>query len=444
VKLDVRLIVPGSAVGTILLAEEGELPSSAIEGDEDEATVVAVTAYLRDVIGLRVPVLETHPRGSGVATGDAIPTLAMTEAAPRAWEPPPGLAFGPIPAMCDGLPDALVPRAEELLAELRTGAQPPALRPRWSRSGWQARASGWMIAASAAAGRPLVSEPTPFYLRGISALLRAETTTGGAFLKAVFPPFHAEPVVTRLLAERVPSSVPVVLAIEADEGWLLIEDFAAPLVGEMPAAQRTVGLVAGARALVELQQMVSDDLEAFVSAGCPLRPIREVPALLDAAIGPDGMAIVDESVPPERRDRAVAATRRAVEHVAGLGFPTTVVHGDFHPGNVALVGDRAVIIDWSDAAIGDPLVDLITWLSWSKDEPDQQRDATDAWIDAWGDATEAAAVRAAIDDILLVGAAYQVISYDGIIGAVEPATRYTLADGGTGFLERLEGLIDRP
>jgi Ser/Thr protein kinase RdoA (MazF antagonist) len=168
-----------------------------------------------------------------------------------------------------------------------------------------------------------------------------------------------------------------------------------------------------------------------------------MPALLDAAIGPDGIALGAETLAPERRDRAVAATLTAVERVAGLGFPTTLAHGDFHPGNVMLVGDRAVIIDWSDAAIGNPLVDLITWLSWSKDEPDQEQVATDAWIGAWADGTgiDAAAVRDAIDDILLIGAAYQVISYDGILAALEPATRYTLADGATGFLERLEGLI---
>ena len=56
-KLDLRLIIPGSAVGTILLTDGNLLPSAAIEGDQDEATVVAATAYLRDVMGLRTPVL---------------------------------------------------------------------------------------------------------------------------------------------------------------------------------------------------------------------------------------------------------------------------------------------------------------------------------------------------------------------------------------------------
>ena len=37
------------------------------------------------------------------------------------------------------------------------------------------------------------------------------------------------------------------------------------------------------------------------------------------------------------------------------------------------VGDRVVIIDWSDAALASPVIDLVTWLAWSKGEPDQQQ-----------------------------------------------------------------------
>ena len=442
-QLNLRLIVPGQLAGTILLTTDGALPAATVDGDEDEAAVVAVTANLREVLGLRVPVLETHPRWADVPKGDPIPTLVLTETAPNGWAPPPSNTFGPIPSGLVGVPAVVVPRVMELLGELRTGAPPPLLRPRWARSGWHARASGWMIAASAAAGRPLTSEPTPFYLRGISALFRGRTAVGDIFLKAVFPPFHAEPGVTRLLAERFPGSVPRVLAIEADEGWLIVEDVAAPWVGNLPAEQRVVGLSVGARAIVDLQRAVATDLDAFVTAGCPLRPLTEVPELLDAALGPEGMAIVDEDVSAERRERAVAATRRAVERVAALGFPTSVVHGDFHAGNAALVGDRVVIIDWSDAAIGNPLIDLVTWLSLSKDEPEQLQVATDAWIDAWADPTDPTAVRDALDDILIVGAAYQIVSYDGIIRALEPATRYTMRDGASEYLARLEATLDR-
>jgi hypothetical protein len=422
----------------VLLGLDGALPTAHVDGDPDEATVVAATAYLRDELAFPAPIVETHPQSEGVPDGEPIPTLVLTEPAPIGWAPPSGHVFGAPSAVDASLPASLVPRATELLAEIASGSPPPELRPRWARPGWHARASAWMTAALEAAGQPLLEPPLPFYLRGISALLRGRTARGDVFLKAVFPLFHPEPVVTRLLAGRFPMSVPRVHAIEAHEGWLIVADVAAPLVGDLAAGEKATALAAGARAIVATQRSLEGDLNAFVAAGCPIRPMADLAAALDAAIGPDGVAHVEGSVSDDRRARAVAATRAAVERVAALGFPTSIVHGDFHPGNAALVGDRAVIIDWSDAAIGNPAVDLVTWLSWSKDEPDDRAAAADAWIEAWAGSTDPVAVRAALDDILVVGAAYQVVSYDGIVRALEPLTRYTMAGGARHFLEQLE------
>lgn len=441
-KLDLRFIIPGPTSGTVLLDAEGRLPAKSAEGDADEATVVAATACLHERFALPTPILETHPKWEGVPDGEPIPTLVMTEPVAPDWTPPDGLAFALIPGSTDGLPEVLAPRAAELLGELQTGSEPPSLRPRWSRRGWHARASAWMTSALAAVDRPLLEAPRPFYLRGISALLRGRTAAGDVFLKAVFPPFHPEPVVSQLLAERFPTLVPQVLAIEPDEGWLIVEDVAAPWIFDLPSEAKAAGLAAGAWALVAIQSALADDLDAFVAAGCPSRPLDDLAAGVDAALGPAGVSHAEGSVLPERRERAVTATRSAVARVAALGFPTTIVHGDFHAGNAAIADDRAVIIDWSDAALANPAIDLVTWLSWSKDQPDEQRVAMDAWIEAWVGAplgpTDPAAVHAAVDDILVVGAAYQMVSYDGILRALEPATRYTLTDGAAGFLKELE------
>jgi hypothetical protein len=377
-----------------------------------------------------------------VPKGDPIPTLVLTEPAATSWQPPGGLRFGPIPPDLDGLPAALASRAATHLEELRTGAATPPLRPRWARRGWQARATGWMIAASAVAGRPLTAEPTPFFLRGISALLRGETAADGVFLKAVFPPFHAEPAMTDLLASRFPDTLPRVLGIEPDEGWLLVADVGAPWIGGLPETERTEGLRIGARALVAIQQAMTDEIDKVAAAGAPRRSLAGVPDALESALGPGGVAMPGSDVTRERRERAVAATKEAVDRVERLGFPETIVHGDFHAGNAALVdGNRAVIIDWSDAAIGNPAIDLVTWLAWSRDHPEQLEAATDAWVEAWAGWIGAADIRAHLSDILVAGAAYQIVSYDGILRALEPATRYTIADEAIHFFERLEAAM---
>jgi hypothetical protein len=446
VKLDLWFLVPGPSDGTILLDADGGLPTVQVDGSETEAAVIAVAAFLRDAWSLGAPVLETHPKWKEVAEGEPIPTLVLTEPARADWTPPAGLGFEPIPTTPGHVPLPIQPRADELLAELRSNAPPPELRPRWMRRGWFDRASTWMRAATTDAGRSLTGEPRPFFLRGISALLRAPTDGPDLFLKAVFPPFHAEPVLTRHLAERFPDSVPTIVAVEPHEGWLIVEDIGSAWVGDVPEADRPEALGRGARALVMIQRAIARDDGAqrtLLDAGAPHRPLADLGASVAAAIGPDGFGVGDGGIEPERARRVTKAVAVAVARVESVGLPESVVHGDFHSGNAALVGDRIVIIDWSDAAISNPAIDLVTWIAWSGDRTNEVAAATDAWVDAWSGVVDGDALRAVIDDVLIVGAAYQIVSYDGIRRNLEPATRYTMTGGGDHFLKTLEAILDR-
>ena len=445
-RLDVHLIVPGPTLGTVLLAPDETLPAFVADGDADEAAIVPIDAVLRQSWRFGAPVLETHPQWRGVPEGEPIPVLTTTDRAPASWTPPDGLMFGPLPDELDGLPASLQARAREWLAELASGAPTPPLRPRWSRPGWHARAASWMTTAADRAGRPLTDEPRPFYLRGISALLRAPTATGDLFLKAVFPPFHAEPVLTKLLAERFPAHLPPVVAIEPDEGWLLVGDIEATLISELPKGDRANALAIGARAIVEVQSVLAarpGDLAILTAAGAPHRPLGDLALAFATSVGSDVLVTADDQFDVLRQERATAAVERAVPRVESLGLPVTVVHGDFHSGNAALVDGRGVIIDWSDAALGNPAVDLVTWISWSQGDIGEIGPAVHAWIDAWSGAVDPVALRNFLDDILVVGAAYQVVSYDGIVRALEPATRYTMAGGAGHFLKEIETVIER-
>lgn len=48
----------------------------------------------------------------------------------------------------------------------------------------------------------------------------------------------------------------------------------------------------------------------------------------------------------------------AVETLDGLPEGNALCHGDFHPGNVLMAGKAPVIIDWTNAARGDPSADV--------------------------------------------------------------------------------------
>lgn len=73
----------------------------------------------------------------------------------------------------------------------------------------------------------------------------------------------------------------------------------------------------------------------------------------------------------ERRLPGDAPAQRLVDAVADLaaqlstaGLPTTLVHGDFHPGNWRSDGAGQQILDWGDAYVGHPAADIRRLVEW--------------------------------------------------------------------------------
>jgi aminoglycoside phosphotransferase (APT) family kinase protein len=54
----------------------------------------------------------------------------------------------------------------------------------------------------------------------------------------------------------------------------------------------------------------------------------------------------------DRPDLATALQRAEVLSVGALAGPQVICHGDFHPLNVMVDGERASVIDWTDAGLG--------------------------------------------------------------------------------------------
>ena len=62
---------------------------------------------------------------------------------------------------------------------------------------------------------------------------------------------------------------------------------------------------------------------------------------------------------------------------------------------------------------------------------------------AWSDVVPAKRLTGRLRQVTALGAAYQVVSYVGILRALEPATRPTLMDGALGFAKVLDQSIGR-
>ncbi|HET6987459.1 MAG TPA: aminoglycoside phosphotransferase family protein [Kribbella sp.] len=284
------------------------------------------------------------------------------------------------------------------------------LRPQWSHPGWFARASSWIVDQMAAARLPVVAAPRQHQLWGISVVLRASSADGDVFFKCSAEAFRHEAVATQALAGMMPELVPEVIAVDGARGWMLMRDLGAAELGDQDESLWFEGVVAHAG----IQQLWLGRSEELVALGLPNRSLTDLAAQVGAMTQDSALL---GRMPPDLRERWLATAPMLIESCRRLdkiGPGPTLVHGDFHPWNVAFGPATTRVFDWTDAALSHPFVDLATYVFRSQDVSVRQG-LVDAYVDAWSTMGSEASLRDAAALGLVVGALYQVQSYRALL-----------------------------
>jgi hypothetical protein len=293
-----------------------------------------------------------------------------------------------------------------------TAAHP--LRMPWAQPGGPTESLAWATRELAALGRTVTGH-RQIRTWNLSAVHRIETDQGPVWLKEV-PPFMAhESAVLRWLDRP---TTPVLLAAAAHR----------MLLADIPGTDRYDA------SMTERRQMLADLLAIQTDALGRLPELHGVPT----ETGDDFRARAEAALPrwlelvsPD--DRPVLAelvsglsTRFAA--VADCGVPDTLVHGDFHPGNVRSTdGTRPVIIDWGDARIGHPAIDLLRIRD--TDRGDGPEQLTEQWCAHWRRTAPGSDPERAIELIEPVGGLRDALIYGMFLRSIEPTEHpYHLAD----------------
>ena len=315
----------------------------------------------------------------------------------------------------------------------------PALRASWMRRGWWREATDWVDARLAEAGRYRTGDLEPKEHWGVSAVARVPANGGALWLKAVAPRFRREPPVLAVLASGLPGRVPAVFAAQDGPGGarFLLED-AGPVPDEVAEGDR----VRLAGLLADLQVKTLDVLPRLRAAGCADRSPAALCAGL-ARVAEDGFEL--DLLTTTDRVNLRNQIPRLTQQLLGLAeatLPEVLVHGDFHPWNVARPPAwslaEAVVIDWTDAAIGPAGIDLGTLLPRSADDQAQAavlRSYASVWADELGTSLDAA--EAAVTATRPAAHVLQALAYDEILRQVEPSARWPLSGVMAGHLRAL-------
>ncbi|WP_035352143.1 phosphotransferase [Edaphobacter aggregans] len=183
------------------------------------------------------------------------------------------------------------------------------------------------------------------------------------WLKATGAPNTHEIRVTSLLSKLCRGYAPEVVAERpAWNAWLMCHD-GDNIAALAPDASSVARMMEGAvESLAELQiRTVGAELD-LLEAGALDHRTRVLRADAEALF-----AYVDEAmgfqtstkvarIEPKRLRELQNLFEDACSYMEDLGLSDTVLHGDMNLGNVLIVGERCVFIDWCEAYVGNPLV----------------------------------------------------------------------------------------
>lgn len=276
----------------------------------------------------------------------------------------------------------------------------------YARPGGPSADLAWADAVLVDRGTPRTAPAAQVRTWNLSSIWRLPTGEGPAWLKVV-PPFFAHE--GAVLARLPPGLGPPLLA--ADGGRLLMAEVAgedqyeAPLPELLRMVDLLVGLQAGWVGRVEeLLALGLPDWRHAALSELAAETVRRTADQLDGAAR-------------SRLDVLVDCLPERFAAIAACGIPDTLVHGDFHPGNVHGTGSALVLLDWGDCGVGHPLLDQAAFLD-RRTEMDRRKIRAE-WTRLWRAAAPGSDPDRAATLIEPVAALRQAVVYRSFLDNIE-------------------------
>lgn len=281
------------------------------------------------------------------------------------------------------------------------------LRQAWARPGGPSELLAWAEDRLSRQGVAVTEPAGQIKSWNLSALWRLSTTKGVVWLKCVPDFFGHEgavidavgpPLAPRLLAFE--SGRILMAEIDGEDHHDATGDVLLPMIDLLTAEQaRWVGR--------------TDELSTL---GLPDRRLGTIPPRIRQV----AETYADQLTAPERR-HLTALVDELPQRMAALddcGIPDTLVHGDFHPGNVRGTPGHYVILDWGDSAVGHPLTDELAFTR--RLGPADRAAASRRFAQAWRALVPGCDTDRAVELLAPVTALIAATQYADFVAAIEP------------------------
>lgn len=304
----------------------------------------------------------------------------------------------------------------------------------WASDDWRHAALKWVDAQLAERRQKRTPRiPPQPRLRPWSTLLVIDTEDGARYwFKAGLPELAPEGEILRWLGKVAPDAIARPIAIDHENRWSLTPDLGRSMrdaghgsdISTLSSLLRSYARLQ--RASIGVTAQLAD---AGVSTLTPQDVARQIRAM---------------RVPAEIAQRVRDAARRLED----VGLPHTIQHGDLHPGNVFITNPApasfsAIIADWNDASIGNPLASLLAplrqiraALPGAEGEKAAER-LMRAYLSTWSEHARSSALKAAVPDALLIARSTELIIWRKALARATHDERVQWGRHGTRTLQEM-------
>lgn len=305
------------------------------------------------------------------------------------------------------------------------------LRQQWARPGGPQADLAWAEWVLSDRETPLSAAPVQVRTWNLCSLWRLPTGDGAAWLKVV-PPFFAH---EGAMLERLQSNV-VPRVIATDGPRMLLHEIA----GEDQYFAPLGRLMRMVPLLVGVQVQWADRVAELLAMDLPDWRHPSLAAMAEQAVARTGDQLEAETL--AKLVGLIAGLDDRFAAVEGCGIPDSLVHGDFHPGNVRGDDERLVLLDWGDCGVGHPLLDQAAFVE--RLSPTDRTAVQSLWADLWRDAVPGSDPGRAAQLLEPVAALRQAVIYDMFLAAIEPDERVYHATDPAAWLQRAAEISTRP
>jgi hypothetical protein len=298
----------------------------------------------------------------------------------------------------------------------------------WTDPAWLRQATSWIRSHATVSGA--IAQP---HVRWWSTVLAVPTPEGLLWFKAAAPVHAFEPGLVELLGRVAPGSVPELVALDRDRGWMLMRDAGERLREQMHAREDLSRWAEVLPRYAELQLAVVPCRDDLFAVGVPDQTLAVLPELLERLLADQELLVSGpDTLSPEEYERVLERVPAFVamrDELAAFGIPETIQHDDLHDANVFVRDGRYVFFDWGDSSVAHPfqtLVVTLRYLAWRFEleprAPELER-ARDAYLEPWTQFGTHRDLRRAFDLAYQVGTVSRALAHHRFLTAREPELR---------------------